>query len=81
MGSYDSELGAKKRLRQIEYFKHKSDSVIEPEYINDPPDNVEVEIKVSRLKKLSLLYKIAEECGCKIESYDTSYDEDGVWSH
>ena len=76
MGTYDSLSGAKKRLMQIEYFKHKSDSVLEPEYINEPPKNIKVEIK--RGRKLSIFYKLAQDCDCSVESYDGEYDS---WSH
>lgn len=83
MGTYDSLSGAKKRLNQIEYFKHnKADDIIEPRYIGEPPKDIKVEIKTSRINSIADFYKISQLCDCKIHDYDgnnetwTYIDED-----
>lgn len=83
MGTYDSLSGAKNRLRQIEYFKHnKADDVIEPEFIGEPPKDIKVEIKTSRIKSIASFYKLSQLCDCEIHDYDgyedrwTYIDED-----
>jgi len=58
LGSYDSLSGAKKRLKQIEFFKHlKNDNLIEPEFYGEPPDFLDVEVKQAS-KRFEMIIKI-----------------------
>jgi len=48
MGTYNSESAAKKRLRQIEYFKHlKKNDILEPNFHGEKPSFLDVEVKTS----------------------------------
>jgi hypothetical protein len=44
LGKFKSLDDAKKRLKQIEFFKHKSDNISDPNYIGGKPDFLEVEV-------------------------------------
>lgn len=67
MGTYRSQIAAKKRLKQIEFFKHqKSNDILEPNFHGKKPSFLEVEIKEASLleKKMEIkmksnLYKLA----------------------
>jgi len=68
MGTYNSHKAAKKRLRQIEFFKHKKiNNILEPIFHGDKPSFLEVEIKTTKLKNIykennmkNNLYKLAK---------------------
>jgi len=68
MGTYDSIGAAKKRLGQIEYFKHhKINDILEPNFHGEKPSFLEVEIKEASCglntenKMKNNLYKLAKE--------------------
>lgn len=81
MGTYKSRAAAKKRLRQIEFFKHqKSNDVIEPNFHGGKPSFLDVEIKESSLAKNKMeiqmknsLYKLAKNL--KNISHDSEADD------
>lgn len=81
MGTYQSQEAAKKRLRQIEFFKHKKiNNIIEPVFHGNKPSFLEVEIKEASLITHSMgnkmrdnLYKLAKKL--KMINYDEEADD------
>lgn len=59
LGIYNSRSDAESRLREIEFFKKKEDSVSEPKFHGDPPDFLDVEVssRYARYNDVSLIGK------------------------